>query len=184
MLATNCPGCNINDSWEHIEFPCLACQFASLAFQNPFDTRYNILIDTWLPVPSDLDWSSANSELNYTLISQQQTTPVSITTQFRHLELKNMRQKAIDDSLDMIRSKSSIEQNRCVFEDLSTLKKNFMKQEFGNYLDRGSQHSQASLSSSMENLMEEDRDISNILDSLKITQCRIEHLSKKSLNNT
>jgi len=95
-----------------------------------------------------------------------------------------MRQKAIDDSLDMIRSKSSIEQNRCVFEDLSTLKKNFMKQEFGNYLDRGSQHSQASLSSSMENLMEEDRDISNILDSLKITQCRIEHLSKKSLNNT
>jgi hypothetical protein len=158
MVATKCPGCNINDSWEHIGYPCLACQFASLVYQNPFDRRYKI-IDMWLPVPSDLEWSSAKSECNDAIVSQQQTTPASITTQFKHMELKNMRWKAIDDSLDTIRSKSSIEQNRCIFEDLSALKKNFMNQEFSNDSDRGSIYSKASLSSNTESVFVDKTDV-------------------------
>jgi hypothetical protein len=159
MLATKCPGCNVNDSWEHIGYPCLACQFVSLVYQNPFDRRYNILIDTWLPVPSDLEWSSAKSECNDAIITQQQTTPASKRTQFKHMELKNMRRKAIDDSLDTNRSKSSIEQNRGVFEDLSALKKNFMNQEFSNYSDRGSIYSQASLSFNTESVFVDKTDV-------------------------
>jgi len=36
MQSTKCPGCNTFDSWEHIGFLCLACQFANMTFQNPF----------------------------------------------------------------------------------------------------------------------------------------------------
>lgn len=32
-----CYGCNINDSWETVGHPCLACQFANVVFCNPFD---------------------------------------------------------------------------------------------------------------------------------------------------
>jgi len=159
MPATKCPGCNVNDSWEHIGYPCLACQFTSLVYQNPFDRRYNILIDTWLPIPSDLEWSSAKSEFNDAIVTQQQTTPASITTQFKYMELKNMRRKAIDDSLDTIRSKSSIEQNRCVFEDLSALRKKFMNQEFSTHSDRGSIYSQTSLSSNNESISGDKNDM-------------------------
>ena len=66
---------------------------------------------------------------------------------------------AIDDSLDTIRSKSSIEQNRCVFEDISALKKNFMNQEFSTHSDRGSIYSQTSLSSNNESISGDKNDM-------------------------
>jgi hypothetical protein len=33
--VTKCPGCNMNESWEHIGATCLACQLATLTFRNP-----------------------------------------------------------------------------------------------------------------------------------------------------
>jgi hypothetical protein len=68
--VTKCPGCNTSDSWEHIGFPCLACQFANMLYRNPFASRYEILLNTWLPVPTDLDSSSEDSE-NETLLTQK-----------------------------------------------------------------------------------------------------------------
>jgi hypothetical protein len=52
---TICPSCNSFESWEQIGAPCLSCQFASIRFQNPFETRLEILINTWLPVSSEME---------------------------------------------------------------------------------------------------------------------------------
>jgi hypothetical protein len=60
--VTKCPGFNILESWEYIGFPCLACQFVNMVYQNPFASRYEILLNTWLPLPTDLDNSSEVSE--------------------------------------------------------------------------------------------------------------------------
>jgi hypothetical protein len=58
---TYCPGCNLCESWEHLGHPCLACQLASIASQNPFAKQYQIILDTWLPTPSDFDSNSSAS---------------------------------------------------------------------------------------------------------------------------
>ena len=42
--VTRCPGCNINDSWETIGHPCLACQVATIVHRNPFQARYEAQI--------------------------------------------------------------------------------------------------------------------------------------------
>lgn len=52
--VTTCPCCNINESWEIIRYPCLACQCAALVYWNPFHLRYKHQLVLWLsPVDTD-----------------------------------------------------------------------------------------------------------------------------------
>jgi hypothetical protein len=79
-----------------------------------------MLLDTWLPVASDIDSSSENTEY----INMQ--TPLSLSTtcmtpDVDQDEFLRLRRQSINESLDTIRSHSSIEQNRIVFEDLLSL---------------------------------------------------------------
>jgi hypothetical protein len=71
---SKCPGCRVHESWEHFMAPCLACQLAGIVFQNPFTQRYRILLDIWLPVTSDTDSKSENTECSNI------QTPRSIST--------------------------------------------------------------------------------------------------------
>jgi hypothetical protein len=64
-LAIRCPGCNKEESWEHIGFPCLACQYTSIIVQNPFNKCLD-MIKTWLPTSSDLESGSDNSNCTQT----------------------------------------------------------------------------------------------------------------------
>jgi hypothetical protein len=125
IYTTKCPACNNFDSWECLGSPCLACQFASITFQNPFHSRYRILLDTWLPIPSDIESSSDNTESSG---RQTMYTPSAISC-IEHERIVEMRKKSINDSLDTIRTSSSIEQNQIVFEDLDILKRNLFNQD-------------------------------------------------------
>jgi len=69
---TRCPGCNKPVPWEHIGFPCLACQCASVVFQNPFIKRYDTLLNTWLPTSSDIGYSSESNGDNNGLQTPRQ----------------------------------------------------------------------------------------------------------------
>jgi len=123
--VTKCPGCNISESWEHIGFPCLACQFANMVCQNPFASRYEILLNTWLPLPTDLDNSSEVSE-SVTLHTPEHHTNMTITSTIDYTDLMRMRRQAINESLDTVRTTSSKEQNQMLFDDLVSLKRNLM----------------------------------------------------------
>ncbi len=77
--AVKCPGCQSYDSWEHIGFPCLSCQFANIVLRNPFGRRFQILLDTWLPIPSDSDCSSIDT--NYMITNTAKNWDTSYETQ-------------------------------------------------------------------------------------------------------
>jgi hypothetical protein len=68
-----CIGCNINEKWEYVWSPCLACQFASIVFRNPFANWFQRLIDTWLPLPLDHDSSSLESPTEEVQLSRECT---------------------------------------------------------------------------------------------------------------
>lgn len=46
--VVRCPSCNENEFWETIGFPCLACQFASITFRNPFQLWFKHQLQQWL----------------------------------------------------------------------------------------------------------------------------------------
>jgi len=125
--AVKCPGCQSYDSWEHIGFPCLSCQFANIVLRNPFGRRFQILLDTWLPIPSDSDCSSIDT--NYVITNTAKNWDTSYETQHpSYKKLAKLRCQAINDSLNMIQSQSSIEENRSVFMELALLRKNITNQ--------------------------------------------------------
>jgi len=89
---TRCPGCNKQESWEHIEFPCLACQCASVVFRNPFIKRYDTLLNTWLPTSSDIDYSSESNGDNNGLQTPRQQQIYSYTiNQDKQIDLLRIR---------------------------------------------------------------------------------------------
>jgi hypothetical protein len=117
-----CIGCNINDIWEHVWSPCLACQFASIVFRNPSANWFQILIDAWLPLPSDHKSSSIESTIEEVQLSRQCTRTYD-TPSIKHKKLIRLRCRSINESLDTNQSHSSVKQNRYIFEDLASLKK-------------------------------------------------------------
>jgi len=77
--------------------------------QNPFASRYEILLNTWLPLPTDLDNSSEVSE-SVTLHTPEHHTNMTITSTIDYTDLMRMRRQAINESLDTVRTTSSKEQ--------------------------------------------------------------------------
>jgi len=146
MQSTKCPRCSIFDSWEHIGFLCLACQFANMTFQNPFIKRYEILLNTWLPLQTDVMSSTETSDQE-SIDEARYNTEMYTTPNLEHSTLLRLRRQSIDDSLSTIRSRSSLEQNHVIFEDLIELKKNLME---NTNTDDSKQNSQDSQNSSRQ----------------------------------
>jgi hypothetical protein len=96
-----CNGCKTNKPWEQIWSPCLACQFASIVFCNPFANR--LLLDTWLPLHSDQDSSSMESNFGEVQLSSLCARSYE-TPSIGHKRLIRLRCHSIDESLDTIRS--------------------------------------------------------------------------------
>ncbi len=112
-----CPGCLINNSWENIGQSCLACQFATIIYRNRFSDRYKKYLQIWLP-PLETD-TDVDSETYY------KSTPCSAQhTQESHEELYRLRNQSLSDSFQEIKSRSSHQQTKYVFENLSLLQKN------------------------------------------------------------
>jgi hypothetical protein len=122
-----CIGCNINEKWEHVWSPCLACQFASIVFRYPFANRFQILIDTWLPLPSDHESSSLESSTEEIQLSRQDTKAYD-TLSIERKNLIRLRCRSINESLDTIQSRSSVKQNCYIFENLISLKKKVVEE--------------------------------------------------------
>ncbi len=125
--AIRCPSCNKEESREHIGFPCLACQYASIIFQNPFDKCFDMMINTWLLTASDLE---SGSDESYCTQAQTPWIPITDwhTTHHNQIELWKLRKRSIDQSLDEIRTHSSKRHNHQVFEDLTMLQTTFQDQ--------------------------------------------------------
>jgi len=121
--VTKCPGCNMNESWEHIGATCLACQLATLTFRNPFKKRYQTFLGLWLPGSDDEDSVAVDTPL---AASERCLLSDSTLTQD---ELYRLRQASISSSFEELKSKSSSGQTSYVFENLillqNSVKKNF-----------------------------------------------------------
>jgi len=120
---TRCPCCNIADSWELLGNPCLACQLASIVFQNPLHRRLEALEHKWLPaLSSDSESNYSDDETMYYPNSDERTMHHLTIDDTSQTELLRMRLKSINLSLDSIRSQSTVDQNRAVFQELNNLK--------------------------------------------------------------
>jgi hypothetical protein len=118
-----CPCCNIADSWELLGNPCLACQLASIVFQNPLHRRLEALEHTWLPaLSSDSKSNYSDDETMYHPNSDERTMHHLTIDDTSQTELLHIRLKSINLSLDSIRSQSTVDQNRAVFQELNNLK--------------------------------------------------------------
>jgi hypothetical protein len=69
-LPTLCPGCNINEAWETLGNPCLACILATMAYLNPFHLRYQRQLEHWLS-PIDSDSSESDNRVIAPRITMQ-----------------------------------------------------------------------------------------------------------------
>jgi len=105
-----CPSCNIYESWERSDAPCLSCQLASIVYRNPFEERFDILVNTWLPTGEFSESGSEDSQQNIT-----------------HDELFHLRCSFLDESIASIKAKSSHAQNQSVFKELTNLKTTLRK---------------------------------------------------------
>lgn len=57
--VTICPGCNVNESWETIGHPCLACQNATIIHCFPFGKRVQQQWGLWL---ANIDTDDSNTD--------------------------------------------------------------------------------------------------------------------------
>ena len=124
--ANKCQGCNMQEPWTSANIPCLSCQFAAVAFRNPFQSRLAKLLENWLPLPSDSDDSSRRPTLNAgrDRNSTHESPPPAALTDG---DLIHMRTLSYTSSFSEIRSRSSPEQNMCVIENITLLQQEFKK---------------------------------------------------------
>jgi hypothetical protein len=132
---TICPSCNSFEFWKQIGAPCLSCQFASITFRNPFETRLEILINTCLPISSEMennnrDDSDDNDDDTCTIVQtiRHSAGKTSQDTLFK------LRHAAISESLNNIRSKCSIRQNKDTFQGLTRLQRELWNNKKDGYL--------------------------------------------------
>jgi hypothetical protein len=129
------PSCNSFESWEKNGAPCLSCQFGNITFQNPFESLLEILINTWLPISSDLE----NNNLDDSNENDDGTCNFGQTTGHTFEKtsqdaLFKLWHAAINESLNEIRSKRSIGQNQNVFQDLTNIQRELQNNKKGGYL--------------------------------------------------
>ena len=150
--ASECQGCNTYKSWLSKDAPCLSCQFAAIAFRNPFQSRLSRLIDDWLPLPSDSEDSSRGTLPKARPVENNTPGPIPPTT-LPEGDLVALRTMSYCSSFSEIRSRSTPEQNQCVIENITLLQQDF-KQTHSTKRDLTSAHSGSQCSDSIvdENL--------------------------------
>jgi len=121
---TLCPSCNMIESWESIGAPCLSCQFASIIHQNPYSSRYERFLQTWLTTQSnDLNETDSDRTDEYYQQSYKRQNDTSSKYHPTQDQLLRLRQNAIGESLSNIRRNSTVDENRQTFWNLITLRK-------------------------------------------------------------
>ena len=149
--ASECQGCNTHKSWLSKDAPCLSCQFAAIAFRNPFQSRLNKLIDDWLPLPSDSEDSSKDFTPKARPIGNSNPGSISPAA-LPEGDLAAMRTLSYSSSFSEIRSRSTPEQNQCVIENITLLQQDF-KMTHSTKRDLTSAHSGSHCS---ENMLDEN----------------------------
>jgi hypothetical protein len=94
-----CPFCHINESWKEIGHPCLACQFATIIYRNPFHLRFQNCLRLWLH-PEDLEDNN----------SMAPHRPSSSHTNLSAQDMIRKRNLSFEHSFQEIKSKATPEQ--------------------------------------------------------------------------
>jgi len=89
--------------------------------RNSFSKRLSTLLNTWLPHSSDSESSSFSTD-HVDLLSPSMN---NLSSQISTANLKTMRQSSYDETLNNIRTNSSPDENRFVFDNLILLKREF-----------------------------------------------------------
>jgi hypothetical protein len=121
LHETRCPACNINESWQTLGHPCLACQFASVVYQNPFAKRFQNQLRIWLHQNGDSDKEDDDS----TICSHQNTQPNNTNypthAEDQEQELYLKRSQNIEKIFQDLRKQHTRMDTKYVFEDLNLL---------------------------------------------------------------
>jgi hypothetical protein len=117
-----CPTCHANESWQSFNAPCLACQLATITYQNPWVNRYNKLLDLWLNV-SETDNSDTMNDEQLLEIRRHQS-PGSHSN-ISEQEMLVRRNQTFENSLSEMRARTSRAETKIVFENLSQLQESF-----------------------------------------------------------
>jgi hypothetical protein len=100
---------------------CLVCRCATIVFCNRFQERYQKYLEQWLP---PLDDSESNDNFSDINISTDQTYAYESALMPEDQKgLLKLRSLSIDKLFDEIRTRSSLQENRFVFENLHLLQR-------------------------------------------------------------
>jgi hypothetical protein len=129
-FSTIYPSCTSYESWEHNGLLCLACQHASAIFRIIFEVHFETFVNKWLPTSSDLESSTDESD-KYRQGKNARTMmcsrPIPKNNPSDSSELFKLRRHPLNESLTAIRRQSSHAQNQHVFQEISTLQKDFKR---------------------------------------------------------
>jgi len=123
--VTRCAGCDINEAWETLGHPCLACQIATVIYRNPFHKRLEIQIQQWLSQENS-DSDSCVSTLQTPSPIQLPKTPQMLCTE---QDLLQQRSASIERCFQEIRQKASPQERQFIFENLTILKNDIQSQQ-------------------------------------------------------
>ena len=116
--VVRCPSCSENEFWETIGFPCLACQFASITFRNPFQLWFKHQLQQWLN-HNDSD----SSEDEHYIVSKPRAHCL-IQNEKDMLQYHN---SAIELSLQEIKCKATPKQTCHIIKNYHVYKRAFKK---------------------------------------------------------
>jgi hypothetical protein len=123
-----CPSCQKEESWQYEGHPCLACQYASCVYQNPYERRLENIINTWLPIASDFGSNSEDdASISHDNMVCRHTSTCNAHCNPSLSDILKLRQSSIDDTLDEIRANSTSEHNKNVFRDLTLLRRSLQQ---------------------------------------------------------
>ena len=88
--TSSCPICESNDAWKNMGSPCLACQFASIVYRNPFHARLERTLALWLTQEDSSD--DADSIIIKRMAPPTRTQPHSCVPSRDHDLLKKRNQ--------------------------------------------------------------------------------------------
>ena len=121
-----CPGCNLQESFLSDGTACLACQFATMVFRNPYHRRFAAIIDKWLSLS---DSGSSTTTYEHTPQRSTENNPKSLyVAEFSHQDLLKMRTLSFERSFSEIRLRSTPEENKLVITNISMIQRDIRQQ--------------------------------------------------------
>lgn len=112
--VTLCPKCKINESWEIIGLPCLACQCVTIVYRDPFCNRFPLQLEQWL----SCEVTDVSSDA--TVIPARLHTPQTVQTD---ADMLRQRNNTFEKTFQTMKNRASTEQTQFIFENLSILQR-------------------------------------------------------------